>query len=334
MANALCICSTCSDISSKVTCCCDGMCSMRTPIINAVRRHRLWPRTFKSDDLANIMHRHVCPMVELIELPHHSVKGANPPAYAYYLRKPMQTSSLVLDRDFHLMFDTTIRFGLGNDGCNLICHGFIQLVMTEEVAKRLRFIGTTEYIKVLDSDVITIAHDLMTTIDEHIFVGSRHLKIEHFDLTKNDWYGAEKLVKNTVLKFDCYISLDCHPFCESTFGYCPGCLDDEVTFPVRKTEAATGSDEPMDNHDKAISSEIHPPIELIPSGSDIPPESILVITPRGLSKIPAPVCPSAPRKPRGESRVAAFRRRASMASMTADKCTHCDEVHPQSCSPQ
>lgn len=326
MSSTLCVCDNCNKNNpGKVVCCCDGMCSMRTPIINAVRRHALWPRTFSSGDLARVMHEHLCPMVELVPVPV-DMWGPNPTApYNQYVRVPLQTSSLVLDRDFHLMFDVTTRFGLGTSVENMKCHGFIQLILTDEIKKRLRFIGTTEYVKVLDSDVVTIVHDLMTTIDEHMFLGSRHIKIEGLDLTNNDLLagtGTATLVKNTVLKFDCLVELDCEPYCEAQYGYCPGCLDDEVTIPQRK-DKPSGNDDPV-YEDVIRNSEIQPTTEVTPDGGDIPPKAILVVTPTGVSRIPIARCPGAPRKSAHRSSAAALRSRRIEAN---SKCTQCNEVH-------
>lgn len=335
----LCICNDCCTRADKVTCYCGGMCTMRTPILNAVRRHRQWPRTFSSINLAETVYRYKCPMVE------HEFRsggGYQPNNFDQYTYRALQTSSLVMDRDFHLMFDVRFRFGLGNNSENVTITGFVQLIHTDEVAKRLRFIGDSQYFKMLGEDVFTISHDLMTTIDENLFVGTRHAKIESFDLRNNEWFGTDyELVKNTVLKFECFIHLDCAPFCDTSLGYCPACLDGEITLkkPKLSTEdAASGDDEDIDDYSKPVSREIPLPIAISSDGGDIPPSGkVLIITPKG-PFVTTRKCPGAP--------VKAHRRlpSASLASRVAQRlavgpdgctkhCETCGEDHGAACSP-
>ena len=294
---------------------------MRTPILNAVRRHKLWPRTFKTDDLARVMHDFPCPMVRILPKPHNSSMGFNPPAYRQETRQPINTSSLVLDRDFHLMFDLRQKFGLGSDQDVITLAGFIKLVESDEVLKRLRFIGETQYFKLLEADTITIAHDLMSTVDEHIFVGSRHMKIEQLDLANNDWYGADGLLKNTVVTFTASLRIDCQPYCDATLGYCPGCLDDEII--LERKEKGSGDDESLPDYDIPKSREIQPTIEVTSAGSDIPPSgSVLVVTPKGVTRIGT--CPTAPRKKNGGR----FPHRKHTGT---DQCSQCNELHENPC---
>ena len=335
----LCICNDCCTRADKVTCYCGGMCSMRTPIVNAVRRHRQWPRTFSSINLAETVYRYRCPMVEHFIKPACGYTVNNFDQYDY---RPLQTSSLVLDRDFHLMFDLRFRFGLGNDSDNVVATGFVQLIHTDEVAKRLRFIGEAQYFKMLGEDVFTISHDLMTTIDESLFVGNRHAKIESFDLRNNEWYGTNyQLVKNTVLKFECFIHLDCAPFCDTNLGYCPACLDGEITLrkpkPKPDTEdAASGDDEDIDDYSRVITREIPLPIAISGDGGDIPPSGqIVIITPKGTST--PRKCPGAPvkahRRLPSASLAARVAQRLAVGEDGTPRCDTCGEDHGAACNP-
>ena len=285
----VCECTTCSYVKPGLVCYCGGMCMFRTVNINAVRRHKLWPRSFPSNDLLNSLQQ--CPMATYGEK---VKKVADNGKYVHYqVRDAVQTSSLVNERDFHLYFEIYQRLGLGRDESNMKLSGKIQLVETQEVRKRTRVIGDVEYVQILESDKMTFTHDIMTALDEHIFLGSRHLSMQHFDLSNNQW-EADRLSLQTCLAFEAFVRLDCEPFCDTAYGYCPACVDAEVIVPdyVKVDVVEVPDNSPVQK--------VEPSLELPSSSSvngDIPPSGTVATTPNRFRKCSCPGAPSHHRRP-------------------------------------